>query len=75
MIGQPTQTRGNLAQEFKSLGSEIASEIDRPVTLPPGRASEATRPLPIGSPDVAKTIGMTDVACFAASDCGSARVE
>ena len=43
---------------------------DRPVTLPPGRARLATRPVPTGSPPSAKTIGMTDVACFAASDRG-----
>ena len=42
--------------------------IDRPVTLPPGRARLATRPLPTGSPAIAKTIGMTEVACFAAID-------
>ena len=47
--------------------------IDRPVTLPPGRARLATRPVPTGSSAVAKTIGMTDVACFAASDRGSRR--
>ena len=39
---------------------------DRPVTLPPGRARLATRPLPTGSSASANTIGMTDVACFAA---------
>ena len=39
---------------------------DRPVTLPPGRAKLATRPVPTGSPAPATTIGMTDVACFAA---------
>ena len=38
---------------------------DRPVTLPPGRARLTTKPVPTGSPP-AKTIGMTDVACFAA---------
>jgi len=36
------------------------------VTLPPGRARLATRPVPTGSDAAAKTIGMTDVACFAA---------
>jgi hypothetical protein len=41
--------------------------IDRPVTLPPGRTKLATRPLPTGSPAAAKTIGITDVACFAAT--------
>jgi hypothetical protein len=40
--------------------------FDRPVTLPPGLARLATRPVPTGSPAVAKTIGMTNVACFAA---------
>ena len=40
--------------------------FDRPVTLPPGRARLATRPVPTGSPST-KTIGMTDVACFAAT--------
>ena len=34
--------------------------------MPPGRAEECTRPLPIGSPATGNTIGMTDVACFAA---------
>jgi hypothetical protein len=34
--------------------------------LPPGRDRLATRPLPTGSPTAAKTIGMTDVSCFAA---------
>ena len=40
--------------------------LDRPVTLPPGRARLATMPLPTGSPAVANTIGIADVACFAA---------
>src|SRR5262249_56846782 len=40
--------------------------VEGPVTLPPGRDSLAPRPLPPGSPTAAKTIGMTDVACFAA---------
>src|SRR5262245_59693136 len=38
--------------------------------LPPGRARLATRPLPTGSPAVAKTMGMIDVACFVARVCG-----
>ena len=37
------------------------------MTLPPGRARLATKPLPTGSPATANTIGMTDVACFAAT--------
>src|SRR5262249_55030481 len=39
---------------------------DRPVMLPPGRDRLATKPLPTGSFATANTIGMTDVACFAA---------
>src|SRR6516165_879969 len=38
----------------------------RPVTLPPGLARLATRPVPIGSFAAANTIGMTAVARFAA---------
>jgi hypothetical protein len=41
--------------------------IDRPVTLPPGRARLVIRPLPTGSSTSAKTIGTTDDACFAAT--------
>ena len=37
-----------------------------PMTFPPGRAKLATRLLAMGSPATANTIGMTDVACFAA---------
>ena len=37
------------------------------MTLPPGRASEATRPLPTGSPAPTKMIGTTVVTAFAAS--------
>ena len=44
--------------------------IDRPVTLPPGRARLATMPLPTGSAAAANTIGITDVACFAAMTAG-----
>src|SRR5262249_18755042 len=44
--------------------------IDKPVMFPPGRASEATRPVPTGSPAAANTIGMTAVAFFAAMEDG-----
>src|SRR6516225_4480890 len=44
--------------------------LDRPVMLPPGRGKLATTPLPTGSPAVANTIGIIDVACFAASTGG-----
>jgi hypothetical protein len=43
------------------------ARVDIPVTLPPGRARLPTRPVPTGSPAAANTIGMTDVACFAAT--------
>jgi hypothetical protein len=46
----------------------------RPVTLPPGRARLATRPVPTGSDTAANTIGMTAVACFAARVGGVADV-
>jgi hypothetical protein len=39
------------------------------VTLPPGHARLATRPVPTGSPAAAKTIGMAVVARFAATTC------
>jgi hypothetical protein len=41
--------------------------LESPVTFPPGRANEVTRPLPIGSLATGHTIGMTAVACLAAS--------
>jgi hypothetical protein len=42
-----------------------------PVTLPPGRLKLATRPCLTGSTPVAKTIGMVEVAAFAACTAGS----
>jgi hypothetical protein len=39
---------------------------DKPVTLRPGRAKFSTNPVPSGSTATANTMGMTDVACFAA---------
>ena len=45
---------------------------DRPVTLPPGRARLATRPVLRGSATVANTIGITEVAGFAAKTGGPA---
>ena len=47
--------------------------FDRPVTLPPGRARLATRPLSTGLFATAKTIGMIDVACFIAWNSASCR--
>ena len=59
------ETGDDLAQQLKSLGTEIGL-LERQVTLPPGRARLATRPVVTGSLPAANTIGMTDVACFAA---------
>ena len=70
---QPAKTGNNLAQKFEALAGRSVCWIDRPVTLPPGRARLATRPVPTGSPASAKTIGMTDVACFAARTAGARR--
>src|SRR5262245_35721888 len=41
--------------------------LDKPVMFPPGRASDATRPEASGSPAGANTIGICDVALFAAT--------
>jgi len=48
--------------------------IDMPVTLPPGRARLATTPAPTGSICAANTIGISVVACFAASTGADAQV-
>src|SRR5262249_18319981 len=57
----------NSRKSSSRLAATSVCWIDRPVTLPPGRAKLATRPVPTGSPAAAKTIGMTDVACLAAT--------
>src|ERR1700730_16200385 len=48
--------------------------IDTPVMLPPGLASDLTKPEPIGSPVDAITIGMDEVACCAAKTAGVANL-
>ena len=48
------------------LPASSVSWIDTPVTLPPGRASEATMSLPTGSTATAKTTGIVEVASFKA---------
>src|ERR1039458_7254293 len=59
--------RGTTSRKSSSRLAAVSVDwLDRPVTLPPGRARLATRLLPTGSPADANTIGMTDVACFAA---------
>src|SRR5262249_36018941 len=66
---EPDRRRpGTISRKSSSrLAARSVCCIDRPVTLPPGRARLATRPVPTGSPAAAKTIGMTDVACMAAT--------
>ena len=65
MIASRRRSGYDLAQHFQSLAG-VGDLEDRPVTLPPGRARLATRPVPTGSPATANTIGMSDVARFAA---------
>jgi hypothetical protein len=54
----------NLAQECEPLATRSIDWIDCPVTLPPGRAKLVTRPPRTGSGAIAKTMGITAVACF-----------
>src|SRR5262245_19299228 len=67
MIAKRRRSGTTSRKSSSRLDAVSACWSDRPVTLPPGRAREATRPVPTGSPAVANTIGMTDVACFAAT--------
>src|SRR5262245_60057481 len=57
-------TRGATPLSSSShLPAIVGSVKMKPVTLPPGRAKLATKPLPIGSATIAKTIGMVRVCC------------
>src|SRR5215471_11623950 len=47
-----------------------AATLANPVTFPPGRGRLATSPRPTGSPVSAITIGISRVACFAATAVG-----
>jgi len=53
------------------LPARLALWFERPVTFPPGCARLATKPFSTGSPAAANTIGVVDVACFAAKIAGS----
>src|SRR5262249_37120096 len=56
---------GAASRKISSLLLPVSANwVDRPVTLPPGRARLATRPVPSGSAATANTIGITDVACL-----------
>src|SRR5262245_14463405 len=62
---------GTISRKSASRFAAISVDwIDKPVTLPPGRARLATRPVPIGSAAIANTIGMTVVACLDAITAG-----
>src|SRR6266851_5666923 len=62
------RTSGRSRRKASSrLPARSGASSDRPVTLPPGRARLAARPLPTGSFANARTIGIVDVACFAAT--------
>src|SRR6516165_9529054 len=63
-IGQNRQTAQ--PRENLSLPARSGAWSDSPVTLPDGRARLAIRPVPSGSL-ATNTIGITDVACFAAT--------
>ncbi len=54
------------------LGISSTARMLTPVRLPPGRARLATRPAPTGSAPMTKTIGIVEVALFAASAEGDA---
>ena len=62
-----------LSNSIRLPDSSVTNAL-RPVTLPPGRASEATTPTPGGSPMAAMTMGMVVVAAFAARAAGVPRV-
>src|SRR5262249_33302245 len=59
--------RQRFRHHLQSLGSELVSSIDVPVTFPPGRARAATCPRPTGAAWTANTMGIVVVACLAAS--------
>jgi hypothetical protein len=48
----------------------VRSILVKPVTLPPGRGKLATKPLPTGSPTVAKIMGVVRVCCSIAAVVG-----
>jgi hypothetical protein len=45
----------------------VGSKLMKPVTLPPGRAQLATKPLPTGSATFAKMMGIVRVSCSSAA--------
>ena len=67
-------TRASLGTASLSISSLLvfssADKLEKPVTLPPGRARLATKPAPTGSPTFVITMGMVVVALLAANAAG-----
>src|SRR6185503_14700942 len=68
-----TDGKASLSNSIRLPDSSVTNAL-RPVTLPPGRASDATTPTPSGSPMAAMTMGTVVVAAFAARAAGVPRV-
>ncbi len=64
---QAAQTRDHLAQDFKALGSQIGSLTRQSSDVATRSRQTGDKPASTGSPAAANTIGMTVVACFAAT--------
>ncbi len=74
MIARRRRPGTSSRNSCKRLPPRSVASTDNPVRLPPGRARDATRPVPSGSAATAKTIGIVDVDCFAARTIGFAYV-
>ena len=60
--------RNEFGQQFEPLGASSTAMKLIPVMLPPGRPRLATRPASTGSPPPINTIGIVEVASFAARE-------
>jgi len=60
----------HFAKQPEPLGRKLAIKMFTPVALPPGRARLWTRPSLTGSSATPNTIGMVEVATFAAREAG-----
>src|SRR4051794_18246508 len=65
--GNHPSPRSQLRQQLKPLAVSSSAAKPTPVRLPPGWARLATSPSPTGSAPLLKTIGIVEVALFAAS--------
>src|SRR4029079_3307931 len=74
-LGLPASAKIATVWRLGSRSRKISSRLlatsvcwsDKPVMFPPGRASDATRPVPTGSPAAANTIGIVVTARFTAA--------